>query len=104
MFPLRWFGRFALTQFEIAGVKKRSALALDPNLGRTKNVSGGEENRRKSIEGPRLAERQHMLFAVPGQTRLHQAGGAFRHNNFGMRSDMIAMRMRDKSETLRIPR
>ena len=45
-----------------------------------------------------------MFVAFAGQARLHQASGPFRDDDFVVRRDMVAVRMGDKGERLRVPR
>ena len=51
-----------------------------------------------------LTEGQKNFPAFPGQPRLHQAGRLFRNNNLAMWCDVIAMRVRNECEILRLPR
>ena len=103
LFPFRRFGGFSAAQFEIAGVKQGIRLSLDKNLGRTKNVTGRKQRNRDIVHGVLFAERQHVLVSLTGHSRLHQAGGPLRHDDFGMRRDVIAMSMRDEREPFRLP-
>ena len=45
-----------------------------------------------------------MFVAFAGQARLHQTRGALGDDDLVVRSDVIAVRVRDESERLRVPR
>lgn len=45
-----------------------------------------------------------MFVALAGKPNLHETGRAFRNDHFFMRGDVIAVRVGDKGEWLRIPR
>ena len=67
-------------------------------------MAGGQERDIQSANGCRLAERQDMFVAFAGQARLHQTRGSFRDDDLVVRRDVIAVRMGNKSERLRVPR
>src|SRR2546423_7990563 len=102
--PLRWLGRTSWPQFEIAGVKERALFRFQKKLGRTKNVSGGNERDLKAADGLFLAEVQDVLVPFTRHPRLHEPRGALRDDDLVVRGDVIAVGMRHEGERLRIPR
>ena len=74
---LAQFGRQALAQFEVAGVKQRGSRRFDPGHGAAKNVPGGQQGNliRKTIcrEGSGLAEGQHLFQSLTAEPGLHQS-------------------------------
>ena len=101
--PFRRLSRFPRAQFEIAGVKQRFVFGGKKKLRGTKNVTGGQECYIEIVHCSLLAKRQHVLCARAGQTRPHQARGAFRDNDFVVRRNVVAVRVRNESETLPVP-
>jgi hypothetical protein len=51
-----------------------------------------------------FAEGQNMLDARPWEPRLHEPRGALGDNDFVMRRDVIAVRVRNEGEALCVPR
>ncbi len=92
-----------MAQFEIAGVEQRVGVGLQKELGRSKNVTGWEKHQVETAHRGHLAERDDMLFSFSRQTCLHQARGAFGNNDLVMRGDVIAVRVGNEGEWLRIP-
>ena len=56
------------------------------------------------MHAPLLAEGQDMFGASAGHPRLKQTRSAFGKNDLVVRRDVIAVRVRNKSEPLRLPR
>ena len=64
----------------------------------------GNSVRSTSCTRWRFAERQDVLVAFARQARLHQARGALGDDDFLVRRDVIAVRVRNEGEALRVPR
>ena len=56
------------------------------------------------MHAPLLAERQDVFGARTGHSRLEQTRSALGKNDLVVRRDVIAVRVRNKSEPLRLPR
>ncbi len=66
-------------------------------------MAGWEQRYIDIVHASLLAERQDVFGAHAGHSRLQQARGALRKNDLFMRRDVIAMRVRYKSESLWLP-
>ncbi len=103
LFPLCRLGGTAGTQLEITRVKQRPPVGLEKELRGTKDMAGRQKRYGKSANQGRYAERKHMFVTLARQARLHEARGPFRDDNLIVRRDMVAVRMRDEGERLRLP-
>ena len=70
----------------------------------TKNVTRGQERYIDIVHRSFFAKRQHVLGARAGQTRLHQTRRALGDDDFVVRRNVVAVRVRNESEMFRIPR
>ena len=61
-------------------------------------MAGGQECDIQAADRRRLTKWQDMFIAFAGKARLHQARSPFRDDDLVVRSDVVAVRMRDKSE------
>lgn len=102
--PLGRFRGEAGAQFEIAGVKERAGFGFEEKLCRTKDVARGQKHEVETAHCCRLTEGDDVLVAFAGEPRLHQARSPFGNDDFLMRGDVIAMRMRNEGERFRVPR
>ncbi len=91
-------GRATRPQLEIARVKQVAGISLEEELGRAENMAGGEKRNPQVADHRRLTKRQDVFVAFTGKARLHQASGALRDDNLVVRSDVVAVRMRDEGE------
>ena len=101
---MRRFGGFSRTQFEIAGVKQRFLFGEKEKLGRTENVTGGQQHYIETVHRSPFAEGQHMLDARPWEPRLHESRSELGDNDLVMRRNVIVVRMRNEGEALCVPR
>src|SRR2546423_15039958 len=67
-------------------------------------MTGRKQREIDIVHAPLLAERQDMFGARAGHPRLEQTRSALGKNDLVMRRDVIAVRVRNKSEALRFPR
>ena len=67
-------------------------------------MAGWKQCNLHSVDVSFLAEGQKNFRAFPGQPRLHQARRPSRNDNLAVWRDVIAMRVRNESEILGLPR
>ena len=102
--PLRRLGRFPRAQFEIAGVKQSVVLLRDENLGRTKNMTGGQESDIDIVHDTGFAKREHVFDSRAGEAGSHQTRRAFGENDLVVQGNMIAVRVGHEGKALRFSR
>ena len=101
--PLRPFGGFSGTQLEISRVKERFVAGKKETLRRAKDMAGGQQHQIQPIHASLFAKWQNVLRAGARQPTLHQARCALGNDDFIVWRNMIAMRVRNKSESLCVP-
>ena len=92
------------TQFEIPGVEQRSVVGLQVQLRRPVDMARREQSELHPAHLPRLPELEHMFHPRRPLPRAHQPRCPRCEHRLAMLADMIAVRMRDKSEPPRRPR
>ena len=92
------------TQFEIPGIEQRSVVGLQMQLRRPVDMTRREQSELRPAHLPRLPEIEHMFHPRDPLPRAHQPRCPRCEHRLAMLADMIAVRMRNKSEPPRRPR
>ena len=98
--PLRGLGGASGAQFEIARVEQRAGGAFHKRLCRAEDVPRRQERDRAVAKGPRFPELQQVLAPGAAESLAHEARGAGVGDDLGVRSEVIAVRVRHESAGL----
>ncbi len=99
------FSGKALAQLEVAGIKQGALGIIVEQLSRSQNMTRRKQSCRPAIEHPGLAEGQRVECAgILVEAHLHEARSGGSAENAFMKSHMVAVRMRNKSQILPVAR